>query len=157
MEIYIKPPTKFILSNWQQLLPQWTTIPQTVILILLPAKYCLDDSTILIESEKNRLLTEFFNLARSIQDLCNQQQILSEIISPKDGFPFNSTKGNFTFDLVAIIHESLGFKFQKTSHGCKIVHHPNWGQAMYPGMMVSLGSRETISQILANFSGQLIV
>jgi hypothetical protein len=152
MEIYIKPPSKFILNYWQQLLPQWIKVPQTVILILLPSQYSLDTSTEIIELEKNRLLLQFMIIAKSIKILCEEQGLLSEIISPKDGFPLNSLPGKMNFDLVAITHELLGFDFYQTSAGCKVLYHPQWGSAMYTSMIISLGSLETISKILQPLS-----
>ncbi|MEB3191433.1 MAG: hypothetical protein VKL42_13915 [Snowella sp.] len=145
MEISLAAPTPFISNHWPQLLPDWTEAPQTLILVCLPAQYSLAAEGLLIATEKDRLLQEFQTLADHLQQQAAQQGIRLESICPKNGTPRYSRAGNLHFDIVAAFHTCLGFDFVRTEKGCKLLCHPQWNQACYPGLLVSA------SPLLKNF------
>jgi hypothetical protein len=149
-EVFIKTPTPFMVDHWPSLLPDWTDAPQSLVLILLRAQFSLDQTGIMIETEKERLLAEFFKLSEFFQEKIlnhgdsnygeSKQDYLTAIISPKDGLPLNSSPGTLVFDTVAAVNYWLGFPFARTDQGCKVMTHPQWQQAVYPGLLLSAAS-----------------
>jgi hypothetical protein len=137
VEIYSKPPTQFLANNWQKLLPSWKTAPQTLVITLLKSEFSLEQEGDRVAQEKDRLLKEFLSRGKLFYSLSQEKGYLAEVISPKDGTPQYTTKGELTFDLVAIVHESLGWNFSRTNEGCKVLIHPNWGTNIYPGLFLS--------------------
>ena len=136
-EIYIHAPSPFIQAHWHELLPDWTRQPETMVLVLLRSQFPLDPEGEEIQQEKDRLMKEFESWADYFYQNSQQQRILTEIISPKDGTPQYSTKGNLTFDSVAAVHFALGFDFLRTDKGCKVLKHPHWQTAVYPALILS--------------------
>ncbi len=136
-EIYIKNPSIFIANNCNLLLPEWENAPKTLAIVLILSPKPLDGQYTEIEENKRILFKNFVKWGKFIKQKADKKGILTEIISPKDGTPMYSKKGDLTFDLVAIIHELLGFKYSQTTGGCKVIHHPIWGSAIYPGLLLS--------------------
>ncbi|YAI81894.1 MAG: hypothetical protein ACQJCO_08945 [cyanobacterium endosymbiont of Rhopalodia sterrenbergii] len=54
IEIYIQPPTKFVVDNYSKLLPECKFYPQTIIIILLEAKIYLEKTNQQVRQEKQR-------------------------------------------------------------------------------------------------------
>lgn len=149
VEVYIKPPTQFIADNWQKLLPSWKIVPKTIVIILLKSRFTLDREREIITQEKDRLLKKFLSGGELFHSLSQQKGCLSEVISPKDGTPQHSTKGELNFDLVAIVRESLGFNFSKTKEGCKVLTHPEWRTSIYPGLFISEATEKVVQSIVS--------
>lgn len=136
-EIYIQEPTPFILEHWHRLLPDWRVVPQSLVLILLRAQFSLEQEGILMEVEKDRLYRDFLKIAELLHQAIHDQGYLSEIISPKDGLPVQSAPGTLIFDSVAAVNYWLGFSYDRTAKGCKVLNHPQWQRAVYPGLLLS--------------------
>ena len=111
-----------------------------MVIVLLKAKYSLQEEGEKITHEKNRLEAEMEMLGNKFYDTCHQARILSEVISPKTGYPIYSQGGELNFDLVATVHASLGYPFSNTRNNCKVLRHPNWQTAVYPGLFLSNAS-----------------
>ncbi len=148
VEIYLKSPTPFMIDNWEKLLPDWKVPPQTIVLILLKSRLPLDGEGEFIELEKERLLHRFLEWGKVFYSTGHQGGFLTEIISPKDGTLQYSKKGQLIFDLVATVHYSLGFDFSKTAEGCKVLEHPVWQTAVYPGLFLSEATATVVKSIL---------
>ncbi len=156
-EIYLKPPTSYLLANQRSLLPawdwDWTEQPPTLILVLLQAKFSLLEDSAIIQEEKDRLLGKFIRLTQQIKLHTQQQHVLTEIIFPVDGKPLCSTVGNDFFNLPAIVKESLGYEVVKTEPGCSAFRHPTWNHAVYPSLLLintSIKNTENIIQNILN-------
>jgi hypothetical protein len=148
VEIYLDWPTPFMVAHWKKLLPNWKVPPQTLVLILLKSQLPLDGEGEFVELEKDRLLHRFLEFGQTFYTMNHQRGFFSEIISPKDGTPQYSKKGQLIFDLVAIVHHSLGFDFLKTKGGCRAISHLVWQTAVYPGLFLSQATMETVQSIL---------
>ncbi|GFE72228.1 hypothetical protein [Chroococcus sp. FPU101] len=151
VEIYLKSPTPFMMNNWDRLLPDWSVSPQTIVLVLLNSHFPLDGEGKFIEQEKDRLFKEFIALGEYFYLVSQQQGFCTEIISPKDGTPQYSTKGDLIFDLVAIVHYSLEFNYFNTLKGCQLLKHPVWQTAIYPGLFLSEATVLEVQSILTKF------
>lgn len=152
IEIYIKSPTLFMMDHWAKLLPNWKITPQTIVLVLLKSQFPLDREGKFIKLEKDRLLKHFLILGESFYVASERRGFLTEIISPKDGTPQYSPQGTLIFDLVAAVHYSLGFDFFRTVKGCKVLKHPVWQTAVYPGLFLSTATASDVKDILAEFA-----
>jgi hypothetical protein len=119
VEIYLDSPTPFMIEYWEKLLPDWKVLPQTIVLILLKSQLPLDGEGEIVELEKDRLLHRFWEFGQIFDTKSHQQGFFSEIISPKDGTPQYSKKGQLIFDLVATVHHALGFDFSQTEGAVK--------------------------------------
>jgi hypothetical protein len=154
IEIYAGSPTPFVRDRWKSLLPDWKVPPQTLVLVLLNAQCSLDGDGALIEEEKGRLLGHFLSLGRSFYLTSWRREFLSEIISPQDGTPQYSMRGEIVFDLIAIIHYSLGMAFARTDKGCNVLRHPRWQAAVYPGIFLSEAAVPVVGSILSEVTGE---
>lgn len=137
VEIYIQPPTRFVIENHSRLLPEWKFYPQTMVIILLEAKMSLQTINQQVQQEKQRLKEEFLKLGENIRSVSQRKKWLIEIIDPQDGKPINSASGEITFDIVSVVRELLGFKLDDTSNTCKLLNHPLKKTAIYPNLLLS--------------------
>lgn len=154
IEIYAGSPTPFMRDRWKSLLPDWKVPPQTLMLVLLNAQCSLDGEGEAIEAEKDRLLQQFLGLGRSFYLTSGRRGFLSEIISPQDGAPQYSTKGEIVFDIVAVIHQALGMTSAQTDKGCKVLRHRRWQAAVYPGIFLSEAPLPVVKSILSEVTGE---
>ena len=136
-EVFVTAPTPFMSEHWPDLLPDWAIAPQSVVLILLRARMSLAQEGLEIEAEKDRLLQEFWKIGDFICQENYRHGYSSEIISPKDGLPQYSSPGTLRFDSVAAVNYALRFPSARTAQGCKVLTHPQWQRAVYPGLLLS--------------------
>ncbi len=137
MERYLSTPTPFMVDHWSEILPDWTRPPQAIAICLLRANVPLDLDEQPQRQEKDRLLNQFLTWG---EDLLQQGLPPSHrlaIISPQDGKPVFSQAGNSHIDLVATVHHCLGFPFARSPQGCKVLRHPEWRSAVYPGLVMT--------------------
>lgn len=148
IEIYIHSPTQFIIDHRFDLLPQWQSIPSSILIILLYAKVPIETISQETEEEKERLKQEFLQLGNRLKYILEKDNYFIEIIDPQEGKPihFNDTKINF--DMITIVNQSLGFNYYNTGQGCKILEHPTQKTAIYPSILVSDTDKVIIKNIL---------
>jgi hypothetical protein len=148
VEIFIKAPTQFMNEHWPSLLPEGIAIPQSLVLILLRAQHSLDEEGILIEKEKDRLFSEFLKISESFRQESQGLGYPTTIISPKDGYPLDSPAGSLRFDSVAAVQDRLNFPYDRTQQGCKLLTHPQWQRAVYPGLLLSAAPAPVLDPLL---------
>ena len=150
-EIYVKSlkvnAQEYILEHQLELLPDWLMPAQTIVFVFFECKLPLDGTNLVAELwEKDRLLTKFYNLGWSFYSACQKQGIVADVICPKDGVPLYSGKGTNIFNITAIVTRYLSC-FQREGNGCGLIH-PDWGQAVYPGLMLSVAEEKQIKSIV---------
>lgn len=152
VEIYINSfqdnyQEEYIIKHQKDLLPDWDLFPQTIIFIFFQC-YCVLDGTNLEQEnlEKDRLLEKFNQFSELFYYNCKSQNILTEIICPKEGIPKYSSRGKDIFNIPSIVIRHLT-KFKKESYGCSLIH-PSWGKAVYPCLILSPVSAKEIKLIL---------
>ncbi len=148
IEIYIKKPSDFIINNISQLLPNWKIHPASIIIVLFYCQIPIKTVNQGVETEKKRLKQEFLQFANSLRVILQKEKCLIEIIDPQEGKPINTNQGAINFDIVATIHQLLGFSFENTNEGCKILNHPTQKNAIYPTILLSNRCPKTINSIL---------
>lgn len=157
VELYLAPPSQFIGDRWRKLLPDWQAPPISAIVVLLRSQYPLEDEGEAIEREKERLLQEFLKLSEKLRERCFQQsEFLLEAICPKQGTPIYSTPGEIMVSLVSVVHQLLGFEFFPTIKGCRVLKHPRWQTALYPGLLLSQSPRAAIEPALTALSKEIL-
>lgn len=157
IELYLAPPTEFIRDRWRELLPDWQIPPRAAIVVLLRSQYALDGEGQAIEGEKERLLQEFLELSdRFREGYFPTGAFLLEAICPKQGTPIYSAQGELTVSLVSALHQLLGFEFFPTPKGCRVLKHPLWQTALYPGLLLSQSSVAAIEPVLTALSKEIL-
>ena len=137
MKQYLCLPTPFAVDHWPDILPDWTRPPQAIAICLLRSKVPLDLDGEPQRREKDRLLNQFLTWGDRLRQRelppCHQLAI----ISPQDGKPLFSSAGPIHIDLVATVHGCLSLPFVRTPDGCKVLIHPEWRSAVYPGLAIT--------------------
>ncbi|MFM1841366.1 MAG: hypothetical protein RLZZ490_97 [Cyanobacteriota bacterium] len=137
MECYLTPPSSFMVKHWPDIVPNWPGSPQAIAVCLLQSQVPLDRDGSPQRREKDRLLQRFLTWG----DRLRQRQLPPchqlVLISPQDGKPLFSPVGNSHIDLVATVHQCLGLPFVRTAAGCKVLIHPQWRSAIYPGLAMT--------------------
>jgi hypothetical protein len=152
IEVYIKSLKNqdledYILTNQEKLLPDWTLKPHTIVFLFFQCNCALDGTNLFREQiEKDRLLAKFDKISSKFHFACKDNNIISEVICPKEGYPKYSKKGEDIFSIQNIVVYHLEL-FRKVTQGCGLIH-PEWGRAVYPCLMLSLGSIEQIKPII---------
>ncbi|MEB3159912.1 MAG: hypothetical protein VKL20_00485 [Synechocystis sp.] len=137
MKQYLCPPTPFMVKHWPDIVPDWPGPPQAIAVCLLQSQVPLDEDDPPQRREKDRLLHQFLTWGdrHRHRELTPPQRLA--LISPQDGKPLFSPAGNCHIDLVATVHHCLGLPFVRTPAGCKILIHPQWRSAVYPGLAMT--------------------
>lgn len=147
-EIYATSPSLFIQQNWQQLLPHWSSPPQTLLLVCLRSSENLSLGNDAVQREKDRLWQAFHHCTQELCLVAQTQGICLEAICPKTGLAVQAPSPAWVFDLVYLFHDRLGFPWQRTNQGCKVFHHPRWGQACYPGLLISPDQGDRVAALV---------
>lgn len=137
MECYLSAPTPFMAAHWSEILPDWTHPPQAIAICLLRAKVPLDLDGKPQRQEKDRLLHQFLTWGKDLRQQALPAPHCLAIISPQDGKPVCAQAGSIHIDLVATVHQCLGFPFVRSPQGCKLLLHPDWRSAVYPGLVIT--------------------
>ena len=149
IHLYLKKPTQYLLTHQKELLPDWNLKPKTLVIVLFQAKEQLEETSNSIEQEKNRLRAKFLQFGQRFQ---SEIGILTEIICPQTGKPLGSASGKQTFDMIAVVNQSLSVEFKHTPNNCKVLNYPNWKAAVYPCLLVSLASISEIEPIVSKIA-----
>jgi hypothetical protein len=127
---------QFLQTHLEQLLPDWS-VPVLSILVVLQMSQCvLLDKTPETELHKQRLRERFVKFGRMLAGTLCEMGYLAEVFDPQTGLPLLSTPGELKLDDVAVVQACLGYSLTD-SGGCSILHHPVWGSAVYPSVLVS--------------------
>ncbi|MDB9312670.1 methylmalonic aciduria and homocystinuria type D protein [Spirulina sp. CS-785/01] len=135
MEILCYPPTPFLKANLPLLLPDWSAEEVWVIITLQQANCDLLPSTPESEQEKQRLRSCFIELALKLVQQIKDQGGEADFFDPKTGYPRFSSPGSLTHDDVATVQTILGYS--TIAGNCRAIIHPQWGTAVYPGIIVT--------------------
>lgn len=151
IEIHVRKPSQFIIKNTVKLLPDWKSIPGSIIIVLLYSQIPIETVNQEVEIEKKRLKEEFLQFGNQLKLILQKEKYLIELIDPQQGKSIDSHEGTINFDIVAIIHQLLGFTFRNTDKGCKVLHHPTQKTAIYPSILLSDVSPKLIDSILRTY------
>lgn len=148
-------PSPFIAQNLERVWSDWVLPVRTcrVILVLQQARYSLADTAPHVEREKDRLREKFMNFGLDVVRNLRDRGFLTDMIDPRTGYPQFSRPGEIAHDDTAVVKALLGFPVMHKI--CSILEHPNWGSAVYPGVLMSSASPQIIKPILKRVAVQL--
>lgn len=145
VQISIHSPSLYICANREQILPDWKKqLSLWVVIVLQQSGYELVESTPEIESEKERLREKFmrfgcdiaFNLRdRAERTTAGDCNYLTDLIDPRTGYPLLSRPGKILHDDTAAVKALL--RYPVIQNKCRVLIHPSWGMAVYPGILIS--------------------
>jgi len=158
LELYICQPTPFVQDNLEQMLPDWTLPTAWVVIILQKAQCCLHDDCEGVEQEKQRLRERFMRFGVEVIFDLKQQGHLADLMDPRNGQPLLSHPGVVSHDDVTVISTLLGL--ETTAGDCPRIYHPQWGDAVYPSIILSSGTPQhiqvTIEQVAMRNQWQIV-
>lgn len=142
----VHPPSHFLSTHWGQLLPDWPVPVASVLVVLQECPIGLLQKNARSEQQKQQLRAKFLAIGAAIATQLEAIGHLAEIFDPRSGLPLRSQPGVVQLDDVAVVQAVLGYT---ASHqgGCLLIHHPDWGSAVYPSILVSSAPLETLADI----------
>ncbi|NJL38757.1 MAG: methylmalonic aciduria and homocystinuria type D protein [Leptolyngbyaceae cyanobacterium SM1_4_3] len=147
LQYSIHPPSKFIRTHSDQLLPGWSAPVLSVLIVVQPCKLALVDRTAETEVHKFHLRQKFTELGYKIVSQLQQSGHFADLFDPKTGLPMFSIPGQIRLDDVAVIRSTLGYDVLSRG-GCLTIRHPVWGSAVYPSILVTSACPQTLKRIV---------
>lgn len=146
LEVYICEPTPFVQDNLEKMLPDWTLPRAWVVIILQKARFPLLTCSHIVEQEKQRLRERFMRFGVEVACDIKDKGELADLIDPRNGQPLFSHPGGLCHDDVKVVSTLLGFN---TAPGdCMRLFHPQWGNAVYPSIILSSADPDTTAMFL---------
>jgi len=149
----VHAPNDFIHTHLDQLLPGWTVPVVSVLVILQACQFALLHKTPETEALKAKLRQRFLHLGLPIARQLQQQGYRADLFDPQTGWPLLSPPGFLRLDDVAVVRSSLGYPLV-TSGGCALIQHPEWGDAVYPSILVSSAAPEVVAVVAERITVQ---
>jgi hypothetical protein len=146
-QYFVFPPTRYLQSHQERLLPDWHQSVAAVLLVLQKFPGDLEQPTQVINAEKDRLRQHFFAVGQRIAQELTRQAYQVEIFDPRTGLPTLSTPGVRKLDDVAIAHTLLGYPVTNQG-GCAILIHPQWHNRVYPATILASAPPERVQQVV---------
>jgi hypothetical protein len=144
MSVHKRSP--FIVQNLERILPDWNLPVLWVVIVLQQSRYELLATTPHVDREKERLREKFMRFGFDVASNLRDRGFLTDFIDPRNGYPLLSRPGEIPHDDTAVVNALLGFSVIKNN--CRILEHPSWGTAVYPGIIVSSAFPKTIKSVL---------
>lgn len=147
----IHPPSQFLGTHLDQLLPDWSCPARSVLIVLQPCECDLLARSPAAENQKRLLRRQFLQVGYRIATQLRETGYAVAVFDPRTGLPLFSRPGTLRLDDVAVVQASLGYPIT-ASHGCSIVLHPLWGAAVYPSILVSSAEPTFVEQVVNGVS-----
>jgi hypothetical protein len=154
MQYSVHPPSQFIYQNCEQLLPNWSSPIQSVVVVLQPSRLELNQQTPEVESQKHYLRSLFLNFGFKVTQQLQKMGYLAELFDPRTGLPVLSQAGALRLDDVAVVRSSLGYATAQIGD-CFTILHPDWGSAVYPSIVMSSADRTVVESVVNKVAGLL--
>ncbi len=137
VQISVHPPSQYICANCERVLPDWKNQPCLwVVIVLQQSRYELVEMTPEIEAEKNRLREKFMRFGCDLAFNLRDRNYLTDIIDPRTGYPLLSRPGKIPHNDTAVVKALLNYPV--VHNQCRVLVHPEWGMAVYPGILISV-------------------
>lgn len=146
VQIYIRRPSRYMSKNLLRVLPEWKFPTAWVVIVLQRSRICLTENSPQVAEEKDWLREQFISFGCKGVLKLRDRGYTAELIDPKSGYPLLSSRGEKSHDDVAAVSALLGFPI--TVSNCSYITHPQWGTAVYPGILMSSGTPHAIATAL---------
>ncbi|MEB3212287.1 MAG: methylmalonic aciduria and homocystinuria type D protein, partial [Leptolyngbyaceae bacterium] len=144
----VHPPSSFIRTHRQRLLPSWQSEPQSVVIILQRCAVSLAHCTAQTDHQKDVLRDRFFHIGNDIRHHIHGIHHEVELFDPKSGYPVISSPGSLHLDDVAVACHMLHYAVS-TQGTCTYLLHPQWRDAVYPSTLISDAPIEKVREVLS--------
>jgi Methylmalonic aciduria and homocystinuria type D protein len=149
MQWSVHSPSPFICKHRDRLLPEWVGQISSVLVVLQRANCGLTDRNGLTETQKQNLRDRFLEWGSAIAAQLHRQGYRADLFDPKTGYPLWSQAGTLGLDDVAVVRACLGYSITQ-AHGCCLILHPEWGNAVYPSVLVSSADPKILKSMLSD-------
>lgn len=146
MQYSVHSAHQFLHTHLEQLLPEWSVPVLSILVVLQMSHYVLLEKTPETELHKQRLRERFVAFGCTLASTLWEMGYQAEVFDPQTGLPLLSKPGELKLDDVAVVQACLGYSLTD-SGGCSVVHHPEWGSAVYPSVVVSSAHPTIIESI----------
>ena len=146
LQYSVHPPSPFIDRHRVDLLPDWDVPVASLMVLLQPCPVSLHEMTSETERQKQRLRRRFLKLLEPLTADLRAAGYAADGFDPRTGKPCHSRPGALTLDDVAVVQSVLGYPLVLTG-GCHLIHHPVWGCGIFPSVLVSEASPQSLSEI----------
>lgn len=147
MHYSVHPPSSFIRSHLDRLLPDWSRPVASVLVVLQPSSCNFLDRTPVTESQKQFLRQNFIELGCQVATKLQQVGHLVAVFDPCTGLPVNHQPGQIGLDDVAVAGACLGYPTMNR-YGCSVILHPDWGSAVYPSTLLSTAEPSLVEAVV---------
>ncbi len=155
LQYSIHRPSLFMRQHQADLLPDWSVPIAALLILLQPCPVSLRHKNPAAEYHKQQLRDRFFKLSQPLVAALLAEGAATTIFDPITGQPDQSRPGQLKLDDAAVVRAVLGYPL--ISQGsCHLVEHPIWGCNVFPSVLVSAASTETLCQVAHDCWGQSI-
>lgn len=142
----VHTPSLFLSKHWEQLLPDWRVPVAAVLVLLQECPTNLLEKTMYSEQQKQILRERFLEVGLAIATQLEARGYQAEMFDPRSGLPLRSRPGSLQLDDVAVVQAVLDYP-ATCQGGCLLIHHPDWGSAVYPSILVSSAHPSILSAV----------
>ncbi len=147
VQVSIASPSQFILEHQQQLLPDWDTPIDRVVLLLQQSNISLREFNTEVIQEKDRLRANFLRWGTSLIFALRDRGYNSDLFDPRDGYPLLAQKGECPLDDNATVKALLNYPVE-SYEGCSLIAHPTWGDKVYPATIVTSAPQDIVEALI---------
>lgn len=148
LQYSVHPPTEFIRTHLDQLLPSWSLPVLSVIVVLQLCQFAFLEHTVDTEISKNQLRQQFIEFGTQIVFQLRAIGHLADIFDPCTGCSMTSPPGQLRLNDVKVVRGTLGYSIDYSS-SCAMIVHPTWGRAVYPATLVSSAQPSVVEEVIA--------
>ncbi len=148
LQYSVHPPTEFIRTHLDQLLPSWSLPVLSVLVVLQFCQFAFLEQTVHTESSKNQFRQQFVEFGSRVILQLKAMGHLADIFDPRTGLPMTSPPGQLRLNDVKVVCATLDYSID-SSGSCAVIVHPTWGRAVYPSTLVSSAHPNVVEGVVA--------
>ena len=146
VDVCVASPHQFAIEHQQQLLPGWETSLSYLILVLQQSAISLQESTIEVAVEKERLRVEFICFGCNLIFTLRDRGYSSDLFDPRTGYPLLAPP-DMTWDDNAAVKALLNYPVVNHQQ-CSLITHPIWEHYVYPSTIVTTAPQALLTSSL---------
>lgn len=149
LQYSVHPPTEFIQTHLDQLLPSWSLPVLSVLVVLQLCQFAFLERAADTEIYKDHFRKQYIEFGSQVFFQLRARGHLVDLFDPRTGWPMTSPPGQLRLSDVKVVRAALGFSIDH-SGPCAMVVHPAWGRAVYPSTLVSSAHPLVVEEVVAN-------
>jgi len=149
LQYSVHPPTDFIQTHLDQILPSWSLPVLSVLVVLQLCQFAFLERTVDTEIYKDQFRQQFIDFGSQVCLTLRAMGHSADMFDPRTGWPIASPPGQMQLSDVKVVRATLGFSVDNSS-SCAMVVHPVWGRAVYPSTLVSSAQPHVVEGVVAS-------